>query len=372
MVRREPTQSTEPTPARSSTLSAMPAAAPLAPNTRRVRQRFSSWLVWSAGERAKSLPPTLSLDRAAHPGSFLRWRLRLGGGGAGSWRRLRTLAPRWSEAHAPPYRLVANYGRLLGAAESIGMLADACHQQHPSQRTSLSLAHPPMTARNLPPEASHGAGWCGQRWRRRVRRLIPRILVVLPLACSRSTLPDPQATVDAYVQAARSGDAEAVYALMTTEAQRTYGLEGTRDMVASSGVELQKQAEALSAEPVEVRTQAVIPFDDGERAVLVVEDGQFRVDAAQALPMGAQTPADALVELRIALARRSYAALLRVLSTESGAALEGDLARLVESLEDPRTLDVKVVGDQAQVSLPGGHSVRLTRESGVWKVEDFD
>jgi hypothetical protein len=51
--------------------------------------------------------------------------------------------------------------------------------------------------------------------------------------------------------------------------------------------------------------------------------------------------------------------------------MEGDIRALVEGLEDPRSLDVRVKGDRADVELPGGHSVSLKREGGVWRVEDL-
>ena len=44
----------------------------------------------------------------------------------------------------------------------------------------------------------------------------------------------------------------------------------------------------------------------------------------------------------------------------------------MEGLENPDTLDVKVSGDNAVVSVPGGHQVKLRREAGVWHVQDFD
>ena len=36
------------------------------------------------------------------------------------------------------------------------------------------------------------------------------------------------------------------------------------------------------------------------------------------------------------------------------------------------SLPVKANGDAAVVSVPGGHEVKLKREGGVWRVEDFD
>jgi hypothetical protein len=81
---------------------------------------------------------------------------------------------------------------------------------------------------------------------------------------------------------------------------------------------------------------------------------------------------EALDGLRRALARRSYPALLRVLSAESRGAVETDLRALAAALENPATLDVKVEGDRADVDVGGGHRVTLRREGGTWRVEDIE
>ena len=48
------------------------------------------------------------------------------------------------------------------------------------------------------------------------------------------------------------------------------------------------------------------------------------------------------------------------------------VTKVVEGLEQPEGLEVKMAGDSATVQIPGGHEVRLRREAGVWRVEDFD
>ena len=63
--------------------------------------------------------------------------------------------------------------------------------------------------------------------------------------------------------------------------------------------------------------------------------------------------------------------MVRVLSAETRGALESDVSAIVRGLEDPETLDVEVEGDEAEVELPGGHVVKLKRESGIWRVEDL-
>ena len=198
------------------------------------------------------------------------------------------------------------------------------------------------------------------------------VLLEVSAGCARPALPDPRAAAQKYARAAERGDADAIHAMLTSKAQRSYGRPGTRRMVAESRRELARQGRALAAKDSTIQTSARVRFADGEQAELQVEGGDFKIRSAAALPAGARTPVQALQELRAALARRSYGSLMRVLGTDTRSALENDLRSLVDGLEQPETLDVRVSGDRAEVEVPGGHSVKLKREAGVWRVEDFD
>lgn len=191
------------------------------------------------------------------------------------------------------------------------------------------------------------------------------------VGCAGESLPDPRGAAQAYAEAAQRGDDAAIYAMLSSESQSTYGRAGTKKLVKDAKAELAASGKALASPSSQIEARATVRFTDGEDAVLAIEDGDFRVTAALALPSGARTPAQALGELRAALARRSYAALMQVLSAETRAAVERDLAALVKGLEHPDSLDIRVDGDKATVTLPGGHSVSLEREEGVWRVEDF-
>jgi len=190
--------------------------------------------------------------------------------------------------------------------------------------------------------------------------------------CARQEMPDPRAAAQKYAAAVEKGDSSAVYQMLSTDAQRTHGKRGVERLLTESKAELERTARAVASEGSKAEMLATVRFADGEQAELSVEGGEFRVQSAGALPHGARTPAQALAELRQALARRSYAGMLRVLSSESRSALESDLRSLVDGLEQAETLDVKVTGDRAQVQVPGGHSIKLKREAGIWRVEDFD
>ncbi len=197
-------------------------------------------------------------------------------------------------------------------------------------------------------------------------------LFALGTAGCAGAVPDPQATVDAYREAAARGDAAALYELFSEEGKRRYSADEVKKIVADEKPELAEQAKALASPAVRIKTEASLRYGDGERASLSIEDGAFRLSAADALPAESRSVPEALGQLRKVLARRSYAGLLRVLSPRTRAAMEEELRSLVLGLEEPEGLDVDESGDVATVLVPGGHLVRLRRENGLWHVEDFD
>jgi hypothetical protein len=195
------------------------------------------------------------------------------------------------------------------------------------------------------------------------------------LACScaqRVGVPEPDDVIDAYTEAVRRGDVDAVYELLSAESKRAISKEELRRVLAEQKAELAEHVTGLGSAERVVTARAEVRYDDGEVVSLDLDDGAFRVTAADALPAAARTPQQALGHLRRVLARRSYAGLLRVLSPRTRAAVERELRSLVEGLTEPDSLRVDVVGDTATVEVPGGHEVVLKREDGIWHVEDFD
>jgi hypothetical protein len=190
--------------------------------------------------------------------------------------------------------------------------------------------------------------------------------------CAMTQVPDPRGAAESFAAAAQRGDADAIYGMMTTSAQKQRSREQVRSIVADERTELSDEGKALAAKEASVEATARLRFDDGEEAALDLENGAFKVTSAGALPGGARTPEEALDQLRRVLARRSYAGLMRVLSPATRASVEQDLRALVAGLDHPETLPVTVTGDAATIAVPGGHHVRLKRESGVWRVDDFD
>jgi hypothetical protein len=206
----------------------------------------------------------------------------------------------------------------------------------------------------------------------RVRSLVVATAVALGTGCGRSSMPDPRDTVRAYQAAAAKGDARAIHAMLSERSRKSLAVSDVERILADERAELATQAKAMQDPSAVVRASARVRYADGEDATLDVEEGTFHISSADALPAGARTPNEALEQLRRVLARRSYAGLMRVLSPATRSAIESDLRSLVDGLAHPDGLDVQVSGDVASVQIQGGHFVKLRRDGGIWKVEDFD
>ncbi len=202
-------------------------------------------------------------------------------------------------------------------------------------------------------------------------------LALLVIACSTSacgigSIPDPKDAARDFAQAADRGDTNRIYDMMTSEGQKERTREDVRHIIEGEHQELVDEAKAVTAPATRVQATARLHFDDGEETALELRGGRFWVTSAGALPGGANTPESALDQLRRVVARRSYAGLLRVLTPRTRAMIEQDLRSLVEGLENSETLSIHVTGDSASAIVPGGHHVRLKRDGGVWRVDDFD
>jgi hypothetical protein len=212
-------------------------------------------------------------------------------------------------------------------------------------------------------------GFCARAW---AGPLVIALCGGTLFACAREqSLPDPDLAARRFARAARRGDGDAIYGMLNTDAQREYGRRGVRALVAESAAELARAGEALEKGPRTVEQVARLRLSHGEVVLLTLEGSSFKVSAAGVLPARARTPPDALAELRDALSQRSYAALIRVLSGETGSTLDGELNGLVRGLAHPELLEPRISGDRAEVMVPGGHWVKLKREDGVWRVDDF-
>lgn len=195
---------------------------------------------------------------------------------------------------------------------------------------------------------------------------------MLTSACASSSVPDPRSAASAYARAAKKGDADALYDMLSESAKRERTRESVRADVKATKQELADVARDVTKPNAKVDASAQLRLEDGERVTIDMSAGEYRVGSAGLLPGPGRSPEEALETLRRAVSRRSYPALMRILSPATRAAIEADMRSLVTGLERVDGLVVRVNGDVAEVSVPGGHHVKMRRESGLWTVEDFD
>ena len=128
----------------------------------------------------------------------------------------------------------------------------------------------------------------------------------------------------------------------------------------------------MTAKDARVEAVARLRYEDGEEAQLELREGRFWITSSGALPGGSRTPEQALES---APPRPRASQLCGLDACAHSVHAGGDRTRpsfACRGLERPETLHVEVTGDSAVVTIPGGHSVKLKREGGVWRVDDFD
>lgn len=197
-------------------------------------------------------------------------------------------------------------------------------------------------------------------------------LAVSLLGCSGSRVRDPHEAAASFARAAAQGDAGVLYAMLSPAGKRALSVADVVRLTADEKGELSAEGRALTSPDARVRVTARLRYDDGEEVALDASGGPFTVTSGGTMPGGAPTPEAALDELRRAIARRSYPALLRLLSPALRSAVEQDLRTLVTGLERPDALLIHTTGDASSAVVPGGHHVSMKREGGIWRVEDFD
>lgn len=214
--------------------------------------------------------------------------------------------------------------------------------------------------------------------------LVSAFAAISSLACARgATIPDPKAAAEAWAAAVErctatgdgaTCDPEAIHAMLTRRSRATMSRAEVAAAVKDSKRELAAQAAGVREAKDRIATVAVLRYEDGTEASLVLEDQGFRVANAVHLPGPSKSPEEAVAGFRVALKQRSYPAVLRLLSPTLRAAVEAQLAGLEKAIpDDPKKVvpsDQK--GDVIDVPLENGHRLRLKRIDGSWYIDDFE
>jgi hypothetical protein len=189
-------------------------------------------------------------------------------------------------------------------------------------------------------------------------------------AAPPARVPDPTRTTQRFAAALRANEADAAYGLLDPELQSAIDRQRFLQLWHENQGELAAIGERMQRTPGPGAARAQLALDDGERVVLVLEDGRWRIAGGVFDAQTLVTPVDAVLELRRALRRQSLPGLLRVLARERRAAWLAAFEKSVEQTADPLDLRIEVHDDEATVHLNGGGEIHLRREAGQWHVWD--
>lgn len=216
---------------------------------------------------------------------------------------------------------------------------------------------------------------------------LPAVVGALSLlsACAGSRSASPDDALSAYAAALRAGRAREAYALLSNDAKKDIPFDSFKRIVRENPDEVAEIGRSLAAPVGPPRVTAVVKAPNGESLLLVLENGEWRVDGSAIDLYGQETPEAALHAFVRAFKNRRYDVLLRFVPNaerdglgvdELKRAWEGEerteLAALVAAVEanlpDGR---FEVTGDRATMAFGAGGTVELVREDGRWKVEDL-
>lgn len=243
---------------------------------------------------------------------------------------------------------------------------------------------------------------------RPLRSFSPRLALVLALACGcRATAPTPTDALAAYASALRENRYADAWRLLSASSRQALPYEAFERAAREHPDELRDALAAVDRVDPNAPVTARLELASGEVVTLTEEDGEWHLDPSTLEFYGQHTPRQALRSFVRALERRRWDVLLRlapravVAGLTSAAAsaahapgqspptaadrlrdawsgaeaerVEQTLRRLREALDQGR--HIEEVGDSATMTYgpTAGQSIaRLTREDGLWKVEDPD
>ncbi len=216
-------------------------------------------------------------------------------------------------------------------------------------------------------------------------------LIAASLACAPGCggrAQSPRSALEAYANALAEGRADDAYALLSKDARTRVSKEEFRGIVARNKQEAYELGKSLARESSDPYVTAVVPLKNGDKLLMVYEDGVWRVDASALDFYSQATPKQAIAGFVRAFENRRWDVLLRYtpdahkegLTPErlaeawdpqkpEGKAIDRNVQQIKQVLE---TAKIEETGDRATMSLgPGGGLVMLVREHGLWKVEDI-
>jgi hypothetical protein len=195
----------------------------------------------------------------------------------------------------------------------------------------------------------------------------------------------PRDTLAAYAAALDRGDARSAYAYLSEEAQKAVPFGAFERMVTENRDEMKALGQALLRPAHPPLVTATVTTREGRNLLLVLEDGQWRIDGSAIDLYGQQTPEAAVRSFLRAYRNKRFDILLRFVPASAAEGLDSarlrkawegeqkaEMDRLTQGIEAALgTARFERMGNRASMSYGVGGTVELLEESGLWKIEDL-
>ena len=196
---------------------------------------------------------------------------------------------------------------------------------------------------------------------------------------------DPDDVLAAYAAALEAGRVEEAYSLLSAEAQKSIPFDAYQRMVSENPDEVRDIAAVLGGPAGAPLVTATVTTPDGETLLLVLENGEWRVDGSAVDLYSQSTPEAAVHAFLRAYANKRYDILMRFVPERQSQGLDAaklkkawdgdqkeEMDRLTQALQAALpTAHFELLGDRATMAYGAGGTVEFVREAGDWKIEDF-
>jgi hypothetical protein len=196
----------------------------------------------------------------------------------------------------------------------------------------------------------------------------------------------PADTLAGFAAGLERKDYPAAYALMSADYRKRVALADFRaEIESAAGADVQSAARRIRESAPRAPLRIEIDVDLGDKLVLVMDGGQWRI-AAQPFDLHAQkTPRAALRSFVRGIERKRYDVLLRLVPNRYRSVVTAETLRdywegerrdenrkLLDDLRHNMNAPIVESGDEARMPYGQGSEVHFLREDGLWKIEDPD
>lgn len=210
------------------------------------------------------------------------------------------------------------------------------------------------------------------------------ILLSLASGCP-SREATPRHTLQAYVAALDAKDYARAYALMSSAFQKEYDRDEFVSQHRRHAAEVSRNLSELKKSPSKIVVRGELKYGEGERLLLLQEDGIWKLALDPVSFYSQRTPREALRSFVRALERRRFEILLRFVPLQWRKVMTvEDMRRLFDKKQRESTslllrnlkanLDnkIEIKGDEAEMLYGDSYKVQFLKEEGVWKIVDAD